>query len=185
MKLVILTLILATFTLSIQINKPFYGYHDWNGVTYGQIARNYVHYGLIQTRLGQVENLSPTTKENFHYDTHYPPLFTLLLSVPVFLFGPHEWAIRLLPIILSLFNLFLIFRLGSLLISEKFGLLAMITAFLTPIFFYFGKNPVHEVLNTTFLLLNTIFFYKTLTIKKPNPWFKYLLSSSLISLFSG
>lgn len=179
-----LVLLVAAALFSLQINKPFYGYHDWNGLTYGQIARNYVKYGPIKTSLGQVENFTTTTKENFLYDTHYPPLFTLLLSIPVFMFGPNEWAIRLLPAFISLLNLFLIYRLGCLLVSPRLGLLASILALCTPIFIYFGKNPVHEPLTLTFILLNTILFYKTLNEKSPK-YFRHLLFSASLSLFSG
>ncbi len=183
--LIFVVLLVAAAILSIQITKPFYGYHDWNGITYGQIARNNVRYGLIKTRLGQVENLTPTTPSNFRYDTHYPPLFTLLLSIPVVLFGPHEWSIRLLPIIINLLNLYLIFRLGSLLFFPQIGALASILVLFTPIFTYFGKNPVHEPLTFSFILLNTILLYQAVTKPKEPKYISYLLTSSLLALFSG
>ena len=47
-------LTVAWFLLSIGISKPFIGHHDWNGVQYGNIARNHLHYGLQQTKLAPV-----------------------------------------------------------------------------------------------------------------------------------
>lgn len=174
-----LVLILALSLLLIQVNKPFYGYHDWNGVTYGQIAQNYTRYGLLSTKLGQVENLSLSNPDNFTYDTHYPPLFTLLLSIPVALFGPQAWAIRLLPIFISLGSLYLIYLLGKTIKNENTGLIAAILSLFTPVFIYFGKNPVHEPLSLFFILLVTYLFIR------PNRSFKPLFITILISLFSS
>lgn len=168
----------------INITKPFYGYHDWNGITYGQIAKNFVRYSPLVTRLGQVENHTFVSPANFTFDTHYPPLFTLLLSLPVMLLGSKEWAIRLLPISLSLLNLYLIYRLASLIRSTRVGILAATIALLTPIFIYFGKNPVHEVLVLTFVLLNTLLYLKSVSFNGKY-FIKPLLLVAFLSLFSG
>lgn len=180
-------LLLAAIFLSARIDKPFYGYHDWNGVTYGQIARNFAGYGPLLTKFGQVENLPRVTRGEFRFDTHFPPLFTLLLSVPVSLFGSEEWAIRIIPIALSLGSLFLIYHLGNLLYGQRAGLAAATLALLTPIFLYFGKNPMHEILTLPFLLGETVLFYLTVnsngTLRQK--YFRLLVGVATLSLFSG
>ncbi len=183
-RLIFFTLIIAALLLSLQINKPFYGYHDWNGLTYAQIAKNYLRYGSL-TKLGQVTNFSPTTPDNFRYDTHYHPLLTLLLAFFLSIFGFHEWTIRIVPVLFSLSSLFLLSQLVTLWIDAETGLLATIIALFTPVFIYFGKNPVHEPLTLFFILLNTYLFSLHLHHPKKNKILKWLLVTSLISLFSG
>ena len=184
---IFIIILFAAGILSLKINKPFYGYHDWNAITYGQIAKNYTRYGLIKTKLGQVENLNLTTPDNFHFDTHFPPLFTLLLSIPVYLFGAQPWAIRSLPVIFSLLTVFFIYQLVSSIKDQSTAIVASIITILTPVYIYFGKNPVHETLNLLFIVVNVYLFVRYLKSEsdKKNERFNLLLISSFLSLFSG
>jgi len=178
---------IAALALSLNLKKPFYGYHDWNGITYGQIAKNYLRYGYSTTKLGQVENSEIASPVDFRYDTHYLPGMTLLISLPMHLLGSSEWVIRLLPSIFSLFSLYLIYLIATHLKDKTTGILAASLALATPVFLYFGKNPVHEVFCLTLMLLN-IYLYLLFLKKKgqeKNKFFNYLLISSFISLFFG
>lgn len=170
-------IILAALILSINLNRPFYGYHDWNGITYGQIARNYLRYGYATTKLAQVENLPVVSPQDFRYDTHFPPAFTIITSLFMRVFGDSHASIRLPAIIASLFSLYLIYRLTlSITASEAAALSATIIALFTPIFLYFGKNSVHEIFIFPFLLLNTILFHLCITHRQTHHFYLFILT---------
>lgn len=125
--------ILSFFWIGQNLDKPFWGEHDWNGVRYGNIARNYLRYGLLQTRLGQVENSGPVLPGEFEYYTRYPPLLPFLIAISYKIFGISEWSTRLF--------------------SLRAGVLAALLVLATPMVGYFGKNPSHEPLTLFFILL--------------------------------
>lgn len=147
-------LFLSTLVLlSHNINKPFVGEHDWNGARYGNIARNYLRYGLIGTRMGQVENSGIAYANEFKYFTHYPPLLPLLIAISYKIFGISEWSTRLITTLATSAILVLIFLIGKNLFNFTTGLFSAILLSVTPQVLYFGKNPVHEPLVVMFVLL--------------------------------
>src|SRR3990167_10393848 len=93
--LIIIILVLAFKLLLVDINKPFWGHHDWNSAVYSNIARNYVRYGYLATKLGQVTNVDFQSPDSFSYITHYPPLLPILISFSFRIFGQIEAAARL------------------------------------------------------------------------------------------
>lgn len=160
-----LLFILSIVLIGQNLDKPFYGEHDWNGARYGNIARNYLRYGLINTKFGQVENSGVIDKNRFEYYTHYPPLLPVLISISYKLFGISEWSTRLIPLLANSATVVLIFLIGSHLWDFKTGLLASLLALATPMVLYFGKNPAHEPLVLFFILLS---FWGYLKYRKNN-----------------
>ena len=149
-----LVLFVAAFALlNINSAKPFYGEHDWNGVRYGNIARNYLKYGLWETKFGQLESSGFITNPQFKYFTHYPPTLPLLLALSFSLFGISEWSARLIPILATSTTVVLIFLIGNKIANFKTGLLSALLALATPLVLYFGKTPVHEPLVVCFALV--------------------------------
>lgn len=128
--------------------------HDWNGARNGNIARNYLKYGLVETKLGQIENSGRVSPKDFKYYTHFPPVLTLLMAGSFQIFGTTEWAGRLIPILATAGIIVFIFLIGDLLFKWETGLLASLLALVTPIVLYFGKNPVQEPLVVFFVLLS-------------------------------
>ena len=43
-------------TFSPLLARPFVGLHDFNGVFYGNIGRNYLRFDITKTKLGQVKS---------------------------------------------------------------------------------------------------------------------------------
>lgn len=161
--------ILSFFLIGQNLNKPFWGVHDWNGVRYGNIAKNYLKYGLLETKLGQVENSGSATKEEFKYYTHYPPLLPLSIGLSYKIFGIYEWSTRIIPLLATTGSIVLIFFTGLKLYNLKVGLVAALVALATPMSQYFGKNASHEPLTLFFVLLS---FYGYLVYQNK---FKYSL----------
>lgn len=163
----ILIFVITALLLSINLNKPFYGEHDWNGARYGNIARNYLRYSFWETKFGQIENSGFTSPENFKYFTHYPPVLPILVSVSYKIFNISEWSTRLVPLLFTSGLMVIIYLIGQIVSNSKIGILASLLVLLTPQVLYFGKNPVHEPLVTFFVSLALIGYLKYAQNKLP------------------
>ena len=182
--LVLGIIVLASFLLSINIGKPFIGQHDWNGVVYGQQAKNFYRYGLIPLKFGATMATADIQPEERKYLTHYTPVLPVLISFSYRFLGVSEWSTRLVPVVASLASVFFVMLLGKELISFRAGIMAGILMAVTPIFIYYGKNPVHEVVLLPFALLS---FYSYQLFLKTNKekWWKILLLSSAVAMLIG
>ena len=182
--LVLGIIVLAYFLLSININKPFIGQHDWNGVVYGQQAKNFYRYGLIPLKFGATMATADIQPEERKYLTHYTPVLPVLISFSYRFLGVSEWSTRLVPVATSLASVLLVMLLGKELISFRAGIIAGILMTVTPMFIYYGKNPVHEVVLLPFALLS---FYSYQLFLKTNKekWWKTLLLSSAAAMLIG
>jgi 4-amino-4-deoxy-L-arabinose transferase-like glycosyltransferase len=169
---VLFTVLLTAFFILIKdLNEPFWGHHEFNGVFYSNIARNYLKYGFAKTGFKEVINYGNVTKDNFLYHTHHPPLFPIFLSVTFWLFGISEAAARLMSIFFSLGFLLVLYLLGGLIYNiSRTGLFLLLGIF-TPIFIYYGRLPVYEPVASFFIIL-TVFCYLY--------WFKTKKSSFFI-----
>jgi len=141
----LIILILLALILTDHLAKPFIGHHDWNGVFYSQIARNYLRFGLLETKLGQL-----TGPDSFY--THYPPLFPLTLAAAFKVFGISDLVSRLVPVGLTIAGLLVLYR-----ISSSWVVIAVA---LTPMLRYFGQMPSQEPLIIFLTLLSFYFFRK-------------------------
>lgn len=148
-----LILVMAAGVLLYKSNKPFFGHHDWNSVVYSNIARNYLRYGYLLTKFGQVRNHDYASISEFNYLTHYPPLLPILISLSFQLFGITEIAARLVPISISVIMVALLYMIGREIYGEAVGLIAALLTILTPLYLYYGKLPVHDTVVPAFSLL--------------------------------
>ncbi len=158
MKKLLIILFTAGILLSYQFNKPFWGHHDWNGVYWGIVARNF-------------------SRDQFTFNFHYPPLFPLIWSWFFGIFGIHNWVSRLMAASFSLGSIAIFYFLVKKFFSVKTAFLASILWIFTPMFIYFGKMPVHEIPLMFFVLLS-FWFYLT---KKFWPLFLSILAAELIT----
>jgi 4-amino-4-deoxy-L-arabinose transferase-like glycosyltransferase len=148
-----LLLVFTPPSFQFSLNKPFIGEHDWNGVRYGNIARNYLRSDLINTKFAQLENAGSVKDSAPIFFTHYPPLLPGLMAISFATFGVSEAASRLVPLVISSMGVSLIYLIGSKLWNIKTGLISSLLIIITPQFLYFGKMPVHEPLVTSWILL--------------------------------
>jgi len=142
--LIIIILILALKLLLVNIDKPFWGHHDWNSAVYSNIARNYIRYGYLTTKFGQVTSVDVQNQKSFSYISHYPPLLPIFINLSFRALGQTETAARLTIVFFSLVLVYFTYKLGKELHSSLLGIFSAISLILTPIFLYFGKLPVHD-----------------------------------------
>lgn len=177
-------LILAAGLLSININKPFIGQHDWNGVVYGQEAKNFIRFGYLPLKFGATLATGDTLPDDRKFSTHYTPVLPILISFSYRLLGISEWSTRLVPAAASLASVLLVILLGKELISFRAGIIAGTLMTVTPMFIYYGKNPVHEVVLLPFALLA---FYSYVRWRQAHieKWWKFLLISAAAAMLIG
>lgn len=156
---VLVLLFVGVLILSVNLNKPFWGHHDWNGAYWGNVARNFTRHGIFETRLGMIYNVGPATPDNFAYTFHFSPLYPLLLSLFFRLFGISEVTARSLSIILSVTTLFVFYRLIKVFSQNRVALAAIAFWVATPMFIYFGKMPVHDILILLLSITSFLFFF--------------------------
>ena len=184
-KLLVFGLIVFAFLLlSININKPFIGQHDWNGVVYGQQAKNFLRFGYLPLKLGATLATADILPEERKYLVHYTPVLPVLISFSYRLFEISEQSTRLVPVLASLASVLLVMLLGKELISFRAGIIAGILMTVTPMFVYYGKNPVHEVVLLPFALLSFYSYERFLTTDM-NKWWKILLFSLIGAMLVG
>ncbi len=154
----ILILLAAALILSYNINKPFWGHHDFNNAFYGVMGRNLARFGPVATKLGQVTTTSVSDPKLFGYHTHHPPLLIWLLGLSYFLFGISEISTRLIPVIFSVATVAVFFLLIREVFGQKTAVASSMIWLVTPIFVYFGKMAVHEVL-VLFFFVSAVYTY--------------------------
>lgn len=179
----LILVLMAVAVLSWGINKPFYGHHDWNGVQYGNIARNFVYYRFDQTKFGQLENSGKIT-DGYAYNTHHPSLMPLLIALSFKIFGISEWSARLVPICFSILMILGLFFLSKLIFKEIFAFWACLTIMMTPMFIYFAKMPVHEPLILAWSVWS-IFSYTAYLKTRKRKYFTLLLIFTLLNGLTG
>ena len=161
-KLHILFLSLLVFALlSYKLTQPFWGHHEFNGVFYGMIAKNYLRYGILQTRGAQVTNLSPTTPSQWSFHTNHPATFPLLLSLFFALFGPYEYVSRLISIVASIVAVVVLGRLISSIFQTPLSWLAAVLILFSPLFLYYGSLPVFEPILFPVVVFGLYIFWKS------------------------
>lgn len=89
------------------------------------------------------------------------PLYVLLLSIPIKLFGHHVLASRLIPILASVGSGWVIYLLGKRFFKEKIGLLAALIYLYLPIVFIWAPVVKTEPIAIFFCLTSVYFLSRT------------------------
>lgn len=174
----ILITVFSFLVLTVGINKPFNGHHDWNNRFFGQIANSYLNSGIFQLGFGQLINQSIPQSHNFY--THHPPLFPLILSVFIGVFGNFPWVVRLAPISFSVGTAVILYLLLRRFFNPVAAIFAIAFYLATPMYLYFGKMANHEVFTLFFIVLTLYGFLRWRESGKPRD-----LIFTLASLFLG
>lgn len=167
---------------SINLDRPFFGHHDWNSNLWMLTVKNQLNYGVSCTRLGQVVSTSPNLDcKDLSFYINHPPLLPWLLSLSGYLFGVSETTMRLPVILLSSISSILFFWLASRnhLLT---GIAAVFLSFTTPIWAYYGKMPNHEALLIFGILVSTLAFVYWWKFPTKAKYLLFLASTALVGL---
>lgn len=179
----ILIFLLAAFLLSINVNKPFIGHHDFNGALFSQIASNLTKYKISETKLALASGSGPQTSQSFEYYTHNVPLHPWLISVMFLFFSKGEWQARLLSVIFTLASLIFVYAIAGRLISKLAGLLASLFFVSSAMFIYFGSSVFAEPVGI-FFCLGSFYFFILWQSSKKSSHFLILSFFTFLSLIS-
>jgi 4-amino-4-deoxy-L-arabinose transferase-like glycosyltransferase len=158
---IFIILIIAALILSYNLDKPFWGHHDWNGVYWGAVARNFARYGPAFSGFGPFLNSGAVVPGNLGYNFHFTPVFPLVWALFFKIFGYYDWVSRLMAIFFSLGAIFVFYRILEKYINRFVAIAACVFWISTPMFIYFGKMPVHEIPLMLFVLSAFYFHFST------------------------
>lgn len=170
---IFLILIFGAFLLSINVNKPFIGHHDFNSAFFSNIARNLIRYDIKNTKLGLVLDSGPQSPYHFNYYTHNVPLHPWFLALSFRLLGQGEFQARVISIIFSLGALFFVYKITQKLFSASTAILAGLFFTTSSMFIYFGSNVFPEPQTICFSLGSFYFF--SCWLEKRGKWDLYLM----------
>ena len=127
---------------SREMFQPWSGLHKaWGGAMYGNIARNMLRYGPLETRLAPITNTGALVgPEEYTYYYHYPPLLVSMVAVSYRVFGVHEGSARLVPLVFSLLTLGLVFVFTRSFWGQRQALLAVAIATFLPVEVYYADH---------------------------------------------
>ena len=123
----------------VQIQAPILGVHSWRQADTAAMARNFAEQGLVFWRpqidwggagSGLVEAEFPL----------YPYTVALLYRV----FGVHEWLARGLSVLLSVLTIWLLIRIGRLLLGARAGWWGGVFVAVLPIPVFYGRSVQPE-----------------------------------------
>ncbi|MFB0536466.1 MAG: ArnT family glycosyltransferase [Anaerolineae bacterium] len=160
---------------------PLDGWHGFTLCEWGGVARNYLKFGYLETKLGLVQHHG--WAKPFHYRVDHPPLLPLLISLSYRLFGIHEWSIRLVPLLTSLGLLPLVFWLGRKLGGKGIALIASLFFALLPVQAYYSALPVPHILGSFFSWL-TIASYLRWVETRSTKWYAAIYPSFILAALS-
>lgn len=137
-------LALGAWLLGLDVAEPWTGSYDANGALFSTVGRNYLRYGLVATRGGQVVNGGQLAPERFRFYSHHPPGLPLALAASFAAFGSSEWSARLVPIACALGAAVLLYVVAVELGGAWAGFFAMLVFVTQPMVAFFGRMPDHE-----------------------------------------
>ncbi len=182
---ILIPIFFSILITSIGLNKPFVGHHDFMSAFEGTIAKNYLNYGIIRTKLGQItSHPSNPPEETKSFQVSYLPLLPLLIYFSYLLFGVSEWTTRIVPAIFSVIGVIFFYLSIKKIWDYKIAFVASIFYMLNPMFIYFSKLPAPEPL---LVAMFSVIFYSYLRWldKKTNRRFLVLFLLILLGGFIG
>jgi 4-amino-4-deoxy-L-arabinose transferase-like glycosyltransferase len=171
-------LLAASLARTETIDRPFAADHESAGSVFPlSVARNYLRYGPLSSRLGGVLNTGDVARANWVIYTHHPPLVPLLIAAVQGVAGVSEWSARIIPSFFSLASMAVLY----LMVQRRFGRRA---AFLAGIFYafcpmtlVFGGMPDYVNAQLVFFALLTVESYLRWTETLRSKWLGWLVIS--------
>lgn len=139
--------------LCIRIGDPLLGYHEWGSTIWCQSAHNNLRAGL-STTMGVPTGLycGPLPIPANGYFIDHPPGVPLAVTLMFAIFGEHEWAGRLVPILCSLVSTVLLWWLVRSAAGERIAALSVAVFVFQPMELYFGRVIDHEACGLMWML---------------------------------
>lgn len=135
-----------------KINGPYSGHREINSAWMSTAARNYLVHGYAKLRFAVADSDGTVPTEWLRIYMGHSPLVPLMVSASFQVFGMHEWAARLVPILFTMASIVLIQRLGTALGGNLLGWVAAFVFAMMPMNAYFGRVVNYEPITLCFAL---------------------------------
>lgn len=164
---------------------PEGGHLGWGYNFYGNVIKNFVDYGFIETKFGMVVNgWNGLESSDFIYYIHHPSnLFFILVSLIVFIFGLAPWVLKLFPLLFSMGSLILIYLIGKKFFGKKVGLIASFLFALVPLAVKYASHLDVKGPQVLFFILLTSFFYFSWIKTDIKKFYWFMVASFFIGSF--
>lgn len=114
------------------------------------------------------------------YESAQPPLHDIIAYFWAYVFGISEFSLRFLSVLFSISSVFVVYKLGTLLVEEKVGLLSSFILTISPFFILFSRMVRPYSLTVLLALLSLYFFIKVIHNGKLLTYILYILISALL-----
>ncbi|MFH1548919.1 MAG: glycosyltransferase family 39 protein [Planctomycetota bacterium] len=151
----------------------------WTGAFYSNVARNYLHFGLKETRGGMVRSVNPRDPGQFRYIITHPPLLGWLVALSFKVFGYSERSARLVAVFCSIGSIALLYLIVKRSASTAAALCAAAIFAVLPMCLFFGSLVDAQGPIPLFFCLLVIQFYLRF-LDKPSIANSILLLASFI-----
>lgn len=112
-----------------------------------------------------------------------PPLYYILIHFWAKFFGNGEFQLRSIAAIFGIASIFMLYKLGILLLDKKVGLISAFLLSISPIHIWYSQEARGYTLSIFTILISVYFFISALRKNKPILWIFFAISS-VISLYS-
>lgn len=150
---VIVLLLIAWGLLTIRIDAPWFGHHDWHGTRMQATVENYYRYDAADVKFLQVRNVEPTSPGNFYTYINHPPMVAwgvALVSLPI---GVSELSVRFAAISVTMLGLAAFYALNRLHANARQAKYALALLMVTPIMAYYGRLPEYVTMSVPLILM--------------------------------
>jgi len=113
-----------------------------------------------------------------------PPLYYLIIHFWIKFFGNNEFNLRFLSAIFSTASIFILYKLGKLLLNKKVGLISAFLLAISPIHIWYAQEARGYSLSTFTITAAVYFFILALRKDKLVLWVLFVLSS-VVSLYGS
>lgn len=137
--LTLIAVLVAVVLLAWDIGIPFVRSED--SIRISLYARNILKYGVLETKLAPID-LNPSVDENLSQGRFMPShisLVNVLVAISYRVFGFHEWAARLVPVLASLGTLLVVYILAATLWNSRIAAMTAAIMSLSPVLVINGR----------------------------------------------
>src|SRR5215471_20032037 len=153
---VILLVIVACgiFARLYGISEPIRGHHEWRQADTAAVARNFYEesMNILYPRVDWRGNSPGYVESEFQ-------IYTFLVAVSYYIFGPHEWLGSAFNITVYALSALVLFFFISRLSDEYSALLAVFFYSFVPLTFYFTRTFQPDALMAFFSLVGVYYFW--------------------------
>src|SRR4030043_786761 len=162
---IIISLLIFILFITKGINYPFVGPNATSLNLFSLIAKNYLKFGYINTKLAPITSVIANLDDNVIYYINHPQLLPIFLSLLYKFLGEEFWIGRLSGILPSLCSLILIYLIAKSIFNKNIAFFSTIIASIIPATSIFGRLITHEPLSEMFILLNLFLLINYLRYK--------------------